>query len=176
MIIAAFFGSRVFENAVPIAAAMAELIGTADVDGRAAGVRAADRVDDPADGALVVVHCGSPTGVAKRADELARRRGLTPTVMAQNLAVCDRSGVGPVPCSCPRDGWLHADGRRYRFCRAAARRRNAETVAWMLARQAADPAIALAGRGWLAGADDDAVEDMHARLLAAGIESRLVRS
>lgn len=168
MIAAVFFGSRVFEDATPIERAMVELIGSADVGGRRAGVRAPGEAHEPADGALVVVHSGGHTGVPKRADALAKDRGLKPVVIAEDRAVCDWSGQGPVPCSCPRRGWLGVDGHRYQFCRSAGRRRNAETVAYLLQRAA--EGVHVVGRGFVTGPDDDDVYDMTERLEAAGIE------
>lgn len=166
MIVAVFFGSQTFGDPRAIGAAMDELRGTADVDGRLAGKPAAVDAQEPADGALVVVHAGVACGVSAHAQTMAEWRGLKPVVIPARHLQHDRGGL--VPCTCPSDGWLRADGHRHQFCRAAGRRRNAETVAYLVERRDLEGAHAV-GRcfGW--PDDDDDVLDMLTRLTLADI-------
>ena len=130
MILAVFFGSVTWTDLAPISAAMDALIGTADVDGRRAGLRASSNeteLERAADGALGVVHSGARVGVPWLADEEARRRGFIPTVV-------------------PAD----------------------ETVAWLLDRWVADPALLPVGRCF--GVDRGLVD----ALWAVGIETEWI--
>lgn len=167
MIVAAFFGSADWADPAPIAQAVDELIGTADVDGRQMGVRrSGETAEERArDGALVLVHGAGP-GAAELADAEVRRRGFLAVAYPAHPERCDRAG--DVPCTCPPGGWLNVDGTRSRRCLAAGRRRNAEIVRYLLNRKASDPAVHVTGRAFGLLADDAA--DLFERLAGAGIE------
>lgn len=99
MILAVFFGSRSWSDAL----AVEEVV---------------DRLLLEGDGSLKGVH-GKARGLDMLADTVLRRRGFLPLAVPARWLEHDRGGVGPVPCRC-----ASARPREDDTCRAAGIRRN----------------------------------------------------
>lgn len=103
MILCVFFGSAA--DPAPIAAAFDELTGTADVDGRRAGVRARTEgeLEAAADGALGVIWSGREGGAGQVAQDEACRRGFLPVAHPEPVPwMIDRREQDPAIYLCAR--------------------------------------------------------------------------
>jgi hypothetical protein len=139
VIVAVFFGSRDWADAWTVEEVVEKLL----VEG---------------DGSLKGIH-GGARGADLLADQVLRRRGLTPTSVPAAWHVHDREGATPVPCRCalPRP---HENDT----CRAAGIRRNQLIIDQHLKPAIEDPDAQVWACGFRTTGRSPGTDDMRERL------------